>query len=251
MAQPVSYITFDVQLIDDYTGVALSAPGGEFFVCTAGGAVLQAIYDPDNNYAVATNPKPLLNGRMRFAIQNPGGGQPYPPVVDVYGMTATGRFFVRQGQTPGAVPNLFIDQNERDFTMVVPWSLGAAVAGVEYNTGIVVPAGTLIAPEAAVQVQVAGAASSIKWGTLSTQAGGNSGGFINGVSIAAVGMVKATINGASPTLGALLQVISAASTVDVPEWYPVPAADVALSYTLLAGTPSGSGFIIQPYTLPN
>ena len=251
MAQPTSYVTIDIQLIDDFTGDALSAPGGSFFVCTNGTALLPTLYDPDNNFLATTNPKTLINGRIRFAIQFPAGGQPSPPIVDIYGITATGRFFVRRNQTVGDVPNLMIDMNERDWTLVIPYSIGAATAGVEYNTGISMPAGTLMQAEAAVNVLVAEQTGSktIKFGTLSSQSGGNSAGFINGVGISSAGVQKATITGASQTLGTLLTVVSQATSTLVPEWYPIPATAPLLSYTLLAGSTGASGFIVQPYYL--
>jgi hypothetical protein len=250
MAQPVSYIVFDIQIIDDFTGKSISDPGGEFFVCVNGAATLATIYDPDNNYAAVANPKALIQGKLRFAIQNAGGGQAYPPLVDIYGITAKGRFFVMRNQAPGDVTIYEIDGNERDFTMLIPWSFATLGANVEYNTGISLPAGTLISPEAAVNVLVADSAShTIKFGTLSTQSGGNSAGFINGVSIATIGVIKATLNSGSPTLGSLLSVASGAGSTQVPEWYPLPALDPLLSITLAASTASGSGFIIQPYTL--
>lgn len=252
MTQPVSYVAIDIQLMDLFSGNALSAPGGNFYVCPAGSALLQPIYDPDNNYAlVATNTKTLLNGKIRFAIQQAAGGQAFPPTVDIYGMSAQGRFFVIRGQTVGNVPNYFLDINNRDCSLFIPYSFAAAGANVEYNTNISMPVGSLMKPEVAVQVLVADAGTgTLSYGTLSTQSGGNSAGFMNALVTSTTGIKKATITGATQILGALLTTVSLATTTQVPEWYPIPALDVLLSYKLPAGATGGSGFIIHPYFMP-
>lgn len=251
MTQPTSYIIFDIELVDLSTGRTINDTGGEYFVCVNGAATLVSLFDPDSNFASAANPRALNNGKLRFAIQNAAGGQALPPTVDIYGMTGGGRFFVRKNQTPGQVPDAFIEGNRFAYTGYIPWSFAAAGANVEYNTGISLPIGTLVEPMAAVNTLVVDSAShTISFGTLSTQSGGSATGFINAVSIATLGIAKATLNGGSPTLGALLSVASGAGSTLIPEPYPVPALDVLLSYKLAASVASGSGFIIFKYTLP-
>lgn len=250
MTQPVSYIIFDVQLVDAFSGKAISDVGGNFFVCNNGLATLATIYDPDNNFAAVGNPKGLINGKLRFAIQQAAGGQAFPPLVDIYGMTAAGRFFIKRSQSPGDVPNYAIDGNKRDQCLYLPYSFAAAGgANIEKDFGITMPAGALMQPQVAVMV-VDTDSHTISYGTLSSQSGGSANGFATVVSTNVAGTIKATINGAGATLGALLSVASGAGSTLVPEWYPLPALDVKLSYKFAASTAAGSGFIIHPYQLP-
>ena len=246
MAQPVSYIIFDIELLSLFSGKSMNAAGGKFYVLQNTKAIQQTIYDPDNNFAAVTQPKALIEGKMRFAIQNAGGGQASPPTVDITGISGSGYSFMRLGMTPGDVPTLYIDTNRRNQTAFVPYDFAVAGANVEYDTGIQLPANTFVYPTPAVNIVAIDTAGghTIQFGVLATPAG-----FATGISTATVAMVAATLTGATNTMGSSLQVVSNATTVEVPQGV-ILAAAIDISYKLSASNVSGSGFLIFDYRLP-
>lgn len=251
MAQPNSYIIFDIQLQNSFTGKSLT-DAGVFNVLNLNGttaataAVLATIYDPDNNFAAVTQPKAIVEGKLRFAIVQSGGGQPNPPTVDITGITTKGQTFYRQGCTPGDVPNFFLDGNERDHTAYVPYSFAQAGANVEFDTGWQLPAGTLVFPTPAVDVVVADSAShTVSFGVLASPTV-----FVNGASAASVAMVKGSLLYGSVTMGSALQTdAGTGSTLPIPESDVLTAA-IDVSYKLAASTASGSGFLIFDFRRP-
>lgn len=252
MAGSPSYITFDIQLVSSHTNNALSTTGGAVYVALNGQRKKATLYDPDNAYASLANPLTINAGKIRFAIQVAApGGQPGVPLVDIYGISPKGFAFQRIGQAPGDVPIHYIDTNDREQELVIPYSFADAGANTEIATGFSLPANTTIRPHPLVQVVTVDSGNqSIAFGTLSSQTSGNASGFATGVSTATAKVVKPTINGASPTLGTLLRVNSAAGSTSVPEQYVLPSTALQISYTLASSSASGDGYIIIPYTLP-
>jgi hypothetical protein len=251
MAQPNSYIIFDIQLQSSFTGKSIT-DAGVFNVLNLNGttaataAVLATIYDPDNNFAAVTQPKAIVEGKMRFAVLQSGGGQPAPPSVDITGITTKGLCFYRPGCTPGDVPNFFLDGNERDQTAMIPYSFAQAGANVEFDTGWQLPANAYVEADPAVDVVVVDSASeTIAFGVLGTSTG-----FATGISTATAGTIKASLTYGSVTMGSLLKTVAGTgSTLPIPEGYVVSAA-IDVSYKLAASTASGSGFLMFDFRRP-
>lgn len=249
MTQPVSYIVFDYELVSDvdYKHITL---GGTCYVALNGNRNKATLYNPDNNYASLVNPVSFTNGKIRFAIQQSGGGQAFPPSVDLFIMLSDGRFLIRQACTPGDVQTLFIDTNERYQAATIPFSLVDTAANTETSTGFSLPQNSTVEFASVMVVTPDTANKTIKIGMLSTQTGGSASGFVNGASLSAAGMVKPTINGASATTGSFLIVASGAGSTNVYEPYVVGATAKTISYTIGSAAASGDGYLIIQYTLP-
>ena len=242
-----AYAIFDISLIDVTSQQALTAAGGTVYVAQVGAARKQTLYDPLNNYAVLTNPITPVNGRFVFAVQTTVAGQAIPPSVDIYGMSAGGLAFVKRGVQPGNPAQIYLDINDLDQILRVPFSILDTTANVETNTGFNFPAGALVGPPPVVNVRTLQASMTMNAGILSSQSGGSATGFFTGVSVAAAGVSKSTLSGTGTTIGTFLYQTN--NSTKIPEPYPVVAGSQTLSYTLSAGTTVVDGFLIFQYQL--
>jgi hypothetical protein len=245
-----SNIIWDIQLIDMFTGKALTDTGGICFVAKQNLPEKATLLNPDAQMAPLANPVAPIRGKIRFAIAQLGEGQAAPPAVDVYGITALGHAFMMRGILPGYPTEFRVNANTRQETVVIPFSFVDCTPGTEQDTSFVLPTNTLVDPSVSIRVTALNAGKTVNAGLLSSQAGGNAAGFLNGGSLAAATRVKATINGASPTLGSFVSIASGAGATLVPEAYVVGSTAINVSYTLAAGTTTGEGFIELSYVLP-
>ena len=243
----VTYEIFDITLMDVSTKTALTAAGGTVYVAQPGAARKATLYDPDNNYAALSNPITPKNGRIRFALSTGVSGQALPQTADIYGMSAGGLCFVYRGIAPGSPDTVFLDVNDRDQILIVPFSILDTTANTETSTGFNFPANCLVGTPPAVTVRTAEATRTLSAGILSSQSGGSATGFMTGVSLATAGISKSTLSGTGTTIGAFLYQTN--NSTKIPEPYPVAAGSQTLSYTLSASTAQADGFLVFQYQL--
>lgn len=241
----MSNTIFDLQLQDRASGQSIITAGGTVFVAVAGSAKKATLLNPDAGYAPMANPVAPIRGKVRFAVANTAGASPGSTIVDVYGISPAGHFFIVRGMQTGNPTEVFLDLNNRQEIAVVPFSILDTIANTEQDTGFDFPLNCLIQPPPLITVRTLEAGRTINVGLLSSQTGGNASGFVSGVSLAAAGPVKSTLAGAS-TLGALLKVTSGGTPV--PE-DAVITTSARLTFTLSAGTTVADGFICIPYQL--
>ena len=242
-----TYVSYDIQLIDVTSGKLLTAAGGTIYVAQSGAARKQTLYDPTNNYAALSNPITPVNGRAYFSVLTGVSGQPTPPTVDIYGMSAGGLAFVYRGVQPGNPAQIYLDVNDRDQILIVPFSILDTAANTETSTGFNFPTGALVGTPPVVNVRTAEATRTMNAGILSSESGGSATGFFTGVSLATAGVAKSTLNGSGTTIGSFLYTTN--NSTKVPEPYPVAAGSATLSYTLSASTASADGFLVFQYQL--
>lgn len=244
----ITYAIFDIQLMDRFNGGAISTSGGMANICQNLIARQQAVYDPDNDFVALTQPVAFSGGKLRFAVQMTGG-QPSPPVVDIYAMGPLGNFFVINGAKPGAPDILSVDTSDYNQVAVIPFSVPDCVPGTEQDTGIVLPKGCVVDPFTTIDLLVASGAGSktISAGLLSTQSGGDAAGFCSSISLTGAGQKVVSLHGGSPTAGTLLQENSGAGSTAIPEPYVVGATAKNISYTLTSGATFAQGFINIAY----
>lgn len=246
---------FNLAFVDRYTGSGLGATGGVVQVCVPGTAHKIALLDPNNGFVTLANPVTITGGRATFAVATGGPGQATPVKVDIYGITGSGHAFSRTGCRPGEPTEVLIDGSDNSGTLVIPWAVADCTPGTEKDTGFTLPNGTLVIGSPVVNVTVAAGQGSktLSVGPLSTQGGGSATGYVNGVSLTAIALIKATINGASATLGGLLSVVQGAGAQVVPEngmvnnTTPLPQANI--SYTITSAATLAEGFVSIGYQL--
>ncbi len=234
---------YDLQLVEGIGGYPrgpmVMDTGGVVFVATAGDASKATLTDASG--AALANPVSLSNGGCTFYVANSVSS------VDLYVMAPGGQFVVRKAVKPGAEPEIAVDVSVRNQVAVIPFSMTDATAAAEYDTGFNEPSKALFSPNVAIDVLTVDATETINVGTDSTDSG-DANGFMAAVSVAAAGLVKATLANGAMTLGALLFVQDSANAGDeAPESHV--SASKSITYTLTAGSDTAEGFIILPYVL--
>lgn len=237
-----AYSVYELQLMDINRGRHLNAAGGKVMVFTAGGTRKVTLYDPDSPGASLAQPVTPTRGKIRFATLATVTS------VDVYGMDAAGRFFVRKGVVPSDT-EVFLDFDAIDQVLVQPFDLLDTAATTETDYGFDFPTNSLILPWAAVHVATNESAKTIDVGLKSGESGGDADGFLVAASVATAGLVRGALVG-TDTLGALLKEDTNGSSVLVPATYKVGATAVSLTFTLSSGTTAAAGYIILPYQRP-
>lgn len=235
---PTAYNIYEVQIQNLNTGDSLITAGGAVHVATAGSPDKATIYDPDT-LLTASNPLTPVRGKIRFATLATVG------VVDLYGMDAAGRFFVRQGVRPGAVTEIYPDDSLLQMA-AIPFSIANAAANVEQDTGFDLPAQSAVLPTPLVRVTTLEATRTINVGLLSSGTGGDADGFIAGASLAAAGVVVPAL---ATVLGLLLyENFATTPAVRVPKPHPLTGTNTRrITYTLSASTAAAKGFALLPY----
>jgi opacity protein-like surface antigen len=117
------------------------------------------------------------------------------------------------------------------YPLVIPILFSESVAGAEVDTGWDLPA-KVIVHDVYVDVTTAeatGGTKTIDVGTLSTDSG-DANGFLDGVSVAAIAVVKGTLLNTGQTLGALLSVDEDGAGALVPEGCVTPGSQ-SISWT--------------------
>jgi hypothetical protein len=220
-------------------GPAALAAGGTFIVCTANTPDKATIVNADDFTALA-NPITATRGKLRFATLAS------VLTVDIYGFTADGCFVFAKGVRPGGTSEIFYDAGRSHQVAMVPFHWSDYTIAAEADTGLDLPAGSLVLPTVAVRVTTADATETIDVGLLSSESGGDADGFLVAAS---VGTVDVTVPGllvGTDTLGALLKEDTNGSSVLVPRPYPVAAAR-SIVILLSTGSDTAAGFILIPY----
>lgn len=233
-----NYLTHQINLKDPVTKKAL-AVAGWVFVCTAGSPAIATTYNPDSNFVANTAGVPLAitAGTARFAVLDS------VLTVDLYIFTAQGQFIEITGVKAGSVGEVEVPKMSRQQLWKVPFSIAQSTTGVEKDTGIDLPQDCFVEQNVGVIVTTLESGKTIDVGTLSSESGGDADGIIDGVSLAAAGLVAAK-SAATNTRGALL----GGTTLDLPYSTRLQTAK-SLSYTLAASVTAAAGFIILPITL--
>ena len=114
-------------------------------------------------------------------------------------------------------------------------SIAATPTGAEQDTTFNLPAKSVVLGVwvDVTTAEATGATKTLDVGLLSSESGGDADGFLDGVSVAATGVVKGTLLNTGQTLGALLYVDEDGSATVVPE--PHVTGD-AVSVTYTAGS---------------
>lgn len=253
-----SYITYDIQLVDAFTGKNLTASGGKFYVTDPSVSAANigrkaTLYNPDSNFASLSNPVSMTNGKVRFAVAGASTiGMATIPTMDIYGMSANGIAFQIRGATPG-LGEIRLDSSRVAQTLMVPFNIVDTTATTETDTGFDFTQGMVIDPQGCcVNVLAIDATETIEVGLLSSESGGDADGFLDVLSVGTLGVIAPTLAATAETLGALLRVAATADagTGLVPRQHVINSTAVSLTYTLTAGSDTAAGIICIGYSRP-
>lgn len=227
---------YRLQLVDALSKEAIASSGGVVYVATAGDAQKATLYNADGT--AKSNPVALVNGVMEFytadSVQK----------VDLYGQAPTGHPFIRKNVFPSGDSSLQIVKSHVS-ELVIPFSINDTAANTETSTGFVHPTGAAVLPTQLVDVLTADSGIVIDIGTLSSDSG-DADGYVDGVSVASTGTVKATLTNGAVTLGALLKVQDSANAGDAVPETNVSMGGKTITYTLASGADTAEGFIRIP-----
>lgn len=231
-----------IQLADHVTGKAITASGGVAMAVTAGGSAKVAVATSSTGTpATSNNPVSLTNGKIEFWTADSVS------TVDLYVACPGGQFLVAKTVVASGPNELFVDTNQRNQTMVIPFDQSDFTANSESDTGFDEPASAIMLPTPAVRVTTVDATETISVGTDSGDSG-DADGFMATVSIATAGVVVGTIANGANTLGALFEVQDSANSGDLTHEGHVSGGK-SITMTTSAGADTGVGFIILPYIL--
>ncbi len=244
-----TYSTFDLQVVDQYTGKSIFASGGKAIVTLAGAFTNATLYNPDDNFAALTQPVSLSRGKLRFAIATGVAGQTTQPTADVYGTAPGGFAFQCYDCKAGDPIEVPIDTHNLDQYMVCPFSFASGTVASEYDTGLDFPSRAIISPFSSILVNTADSGIVLDVGLLSSESGGDADGLLDGVSLtSAVAVVPQWA--ATSTAGALVRESQDTASTFTPRHYPVAAA-VSLTFTVASGGDTGNGTMTIPYRIGN
>lgn len=232
---------YDIQLSETQFGGAIIASGGKCIVCKAGTPDKETLYDPNTELQI-TNPLTPVRGKISFCV----------PVertaVDLYIQTPAGQFVVKRNVIPSGDNEIALHGFDNNQMYVIPFSIADTTAAAETQTGIVIPTTGAVQPNPIVRVTTADATQTIDVGTLSSDSG-DADGFIDGVLLTNLGLVKPTLANAGITLGVDLWVQDSANAGDEAPEQNVSRAGKQITYTLNAATDTAKGFIYLPINL--
>lgn len=234
---------YKTQLVDAHSGANIATSGGTCYVATAGAAAKATLYNADGSSLA--NPISLTRGSIAFHVADTVAS------VDLFIMAPGGQFIVKRGIAPSG-PNSFpIDTNARHQVAVIPFSAGDSTAAAETNTGFDMPLYAAVLPTPLLRVTTVDATETIDVGLLSSETAGDADGFMATVSVATLGLVKATVLQGSNTMGALFEVQDSANSGDLThEAHVVTGSNAtSITYTLTAGSDTAEGYILLPYIL--
>lgn len=230
-----------------------SGTGGTVYVAQPGIQKKQSLFNKDGS--VLANPIVMTNGTIEFYTQDTVFS------VDLYGQSGAGRGFVKKNVVPSGPNEIYIDTLTRETTLVIPFDATDSAATVEQDTGFNLPTNSLTELWGSyIEVVTLQAGKTINVGTLSTEATGVAAGFMNAVSMAAVGtfppaaVVTAGVL-ASNTVGTQLADYTVGTNTDdrgifSPKQYRCDGVTISISYTTSAGTTTATGLICLKMTLP-
>lgn len=232
---------YDIQLSETQFGGAIIAAGGKCIVCKVGTPDKETLYDPNTELVIA-NPITPVRGKISFCV----------PVdrtaVDLYIQTPAGQFVIKRNVIPSGDNEIVLHGFDNNQMYVIPFSIADTTAAAETQTGIVIPTTGAVQPNPIVRVTTADATQTIDVGTLSSDSG-DADGFIDGVLLTNLGLVKPTVANAGITLGVDLWVQDSATAGDEAPEQNVSRAGKQITYTLNAGTDTAKGFIYLPINL--
>lgn len=231
---------YRIQLKDAATGETIISSGGKVYVAQNGDAAKQTLYDKDG--AALSNPLTPTRGFINFFVADT------TEKVDLYIMAPGGQFVVRKDVKASGANEIPVPTAQRHFSMVIPFAIADTTAATETNTGFAIPAKAAVLPTPFIDVLTVDATEDIDVGTLSSDSG-DADGFVDGVSVATAGLVKATRTNGADTMGALLSVQDSANAGDITGEPDVSMAGKTVTYTLSTGTDTAEGFIHLPYYL--
>lgn len=231
---------YGIQMKDAVTLESIIVAGGAVYVAKSGSPDKETLYDKSG--AALANPVTPTRGFFRFWVDEEVNA------VDLYVQAPGGQFQVFKDVRPSGPNEIQIDTAARYGAMVVPFSIEDTAANTETSTGFIVPENAAVLPTPLVLVDTLEAARTIDVGTDSTDSG-DADGFIDGVSLAAAGLVKASNANAAQTMGALLFVQDSANAGDRAPEANVSMGGKEVTYTLAASTAAAKGFAILPYLL--
>lgn len=161
--------------------------------------------------------------------------------VDLYGVTATGFDFQKYGVIAGAETELYVDQDNLNRVMVIPFDADDYTAASEGDTGFDVTTDMVLCAYPWVKVIDIDTGETADIGT-DGGAGDDPDGLFDGVSVATAGTVVASNETGVDVLGNLLLRDALAH-----DYAPASAGSVTL--TLSAGSDTAAGLIHLPYRL--
>ena len=224
-------------ITDSVTG---SAVAGTYTASQVRSCVKDRMFNKQG--ALITNPMSMTNGAVEFFV----GDQTQS--LDLYTQSPTGHFLLKNDFRPEEGAGYSVDTTIRHTLMQIPFHAVDYTAAAEVSTGFSEPSNALALPNPAIRVLTLQAAKTILAGGLSSESNGVAAGYINGISLAAVGVVKATnVNGAN-TMGSYFKVQDSANAGDI-----APEARVTqpntLTLTTSAATTLAEGWLMYPYEL--
>jgi hypothetical protein len=259
-----------IQLQDQVTGKVIQASGGMAMICVNGEAAQVSLLDSTG--AAATNPTALTNGLIEFYVADS------VTIFDMYIMCPGGQFLEVAGVVPGGPNEFNVDLSRRNQIARIPYSSDDSTAATEKDTGMELPTDCMVhADGLGIYVEAIDATETMDVGILSTEANGDANGFLAAIDIGTLGAVSGEVGfdvgtnnviidltggDAEFTYGALM---CAAGTIDakaegtdvdteagglhILKDYRVDGTAVTVSYTQTAGSTTGDGYILIPYTL--
>lgn len=231
---------FNSQLKSLVTSKAIESSGGKVMVVTAGGSAKVSLLDADG--AALTNPLSLTRGGFDFNVADTVAS------VDLYIQTPTGHFLVVKGVKPSGDASIYYDNSVSHTTFVIPFDADDQ-AGDATETGTGFTLVGAVQPNVAIDVVDIDATETIDAGTDSGDSG-DADGFIDGLSLATAGYIKATNANGAVTLGSKLYVQDSANAGDDYPEQDISQIGKEVTYTLSSGADTAAGFIVLPQQLP-
>lgn len=218
----------------------IAAAGGFVYVAATGTTAKLSLTDQDG--AALSNPLALTNGSFDFFVADT------VTAVDLFIQSPTGHFLVVKNVKPSADASLYVDDSQAHTTMIIPFN-AADQAGDATETPCGFTQIGAVQPNVAVDVLTVDATETVDFGTLSS-ASGDADAFIDGISVATAGYIKATNANGAATLGAKLYVQDSVNAGDDFPEQDISQIGKQFTYTLSAGADTAAGYFIVPVQLP-
>lgn len=220
------YRVHNFQLADMAIMENIGTSGGSLVVVTAGGTARVPLFDPDNGFVSLAQPVVAVRGRFQFAtleaVQD----------VDLYGVAPGGQSFVRLASKPQSKNEVWVNSNQSDHVMVIPFNAADFTIGSAVASGFTEPANAIFGGLGnAIKVVTVDATETLDVGNVT-----DPNGYQEAVSMAATGYFA--------TKGLLIE------NVTTNEQRDHFSAGEAVQLTFSAGSDTAAGFAQLPYSLP-
>lgn len=170
-----------IQLKDHVTGNLITTAGGNVQVVSQG--TFDKVALKDSAGASASNPASITNGLIEFYTATT------ILAVDLYIRCPGGEFVVAKNIKPSGPNEISVDTNQQHQVMRIPFSHADITANTETDTGFDIPENAQVLPLGMgvfVNNVETGLAATMDVGILSTEAGGDADGFMDGILIGSV-----------------------------------------------------------------